>query len=405
MSDRNLTNHSAKPTNSVQKLADNYEQGAEDSSLETALGTRQPDEPWIAAAKLSPIGVRITDPRAQAIFVNEPWSQSTGMGIDDARGLGWLNRIEEKIRLTLLERLLTPIEQGRDGFTIDYELLDGQSQGHLFREVTKPRFSSSGLFLGHFSAILDLGHITQTSKLQNSIIDYDPTIPAASAIVHDIAPPLTSALAYNHAALTELKRDQGVAATKAAAQLALASNHLKQTSDMLRRLREVLNKGQAYFNAAHLDDLIREAVHDLTEAFMVEGVEVLLELPVDPAPVMANPLQILKVLSYLLGSALESVTGTVGAKISIVLDEDTAGMWRVCIRHNGTALRIHHDDTVFSTLNPVTHDQNGLGLAISQSIIRGHNGRLWYDRPSSTDRHVSWKGGAFIFVLPHPKQS
>ncbi|MEY4249801.1 MAG: hypothetical protein RJA87_1434 [Pseudomonadota bacterium] len=405
MSNQNLTNHPTFSANFIEKLSNTVADDSDNLPSEPTDKKRQTDEPWFSAASLSPIATRITDPRAQVIFVNEPWIQSTGMGMVDARGLGWLNRVEETMRLTLLERLLAPIEQGRQGFTLDYELFDGHGKGCLVREVSRPRFGTSGQFLGHFAAIVDLSDIAHTSSPPKLTDDYDPTLSAASAIVYDIAPPLTSALAYNHAALAELRLDQSVAATKAVAQLVLAKKHLTQSGDMLRRLREVLNKGQAYFNAAHLDDLIREAAHNVTQARIDEGVDLRLELPADPAPVMANPLQVLKVLSYLLGSALESVVGIVCPKISIQLDEDPSGLWRVCVRHNGPALHNQHEDTVFSSLHPMPHDNTGLGLAISQSIIRGHNGRLWYDRPSPGDRHGSLKGGAFTFVLPQHKQS
>ncbi len=396
---------SLKPASAGGQMTIPFERGFEDKPAEPGSIAPHLDAPWIAAATLSPVAMRVTDTRAQVIFVNLPWNQTTGMTLSEAAGLGWLNRVEESVRLTLLERLLAPIAQGRDGFTIDYNLYDNEFRGRPVREVTSPRFSPTGEFLGHFTAIVDVGHTVQPSRSPHPLEDYDPTLAAASAITHDIGPPLTAAIAYNHAALVQLKQDQGVVATKAAAQLVLASNHLKKSSDMLRRLREVLNKGQAYFDTAQLDDLIREATHDLIQDCREAGVNVMLDLPGDPAPVFADPLQVRKVLSYLLSSAIECVNGIVGPKISVQLDQDPSGLWRVCIRHNGTALRDQTEDTVFSTVNPVTRGQTGLGLAISQSIIRGHNGRLWYEGPSPSERTGSWKGGAFTFVLPPCKQN
>lgn len=405
MSYQKPTSRAFHATGTFGQQTDTFDLGVDNRPPETPAETRNADEPWITAAYLSPIAMRITDTRAQVMMVNHPWTQSTGMGMDDAQGLGWLNRVEEKMRLPLLERLLAPVAQERDGFTVDYNLLDDQNQGLPVREVTKPRFGPTGIFLGHVSAIVDLSNSVQSANQHNPLDAYDPTLSAASAIVYDIAPPLTAALSYNHAALTQLNLDQGAVATKAAAQLVLAANHLKKTGDMLRRLREVLNKGQAYFDAAHLDDLIREATSDLTQECTDAGVNIQLDLPDDHALVMADPLQVRKVMHYLLTSAIECVNGMAGPKISIQLDQDPAGLWRVCIRHNGTALRDQHEETVFSTQNPVTRGQTGLGLAISQSIIRGHNGRLWYDGPSPSERQGSWRGGTFTFVLPPCRQS
>lgn len=400
MSYQSPTNHSLTPVSIGGQMSIPFDQGLDAAPRDAGFTTSSIDAPWIAAATLSPIAMRITDTRAQSVFVNQPWIQATGMTLSEAAGLGWLNRVEEAVRLTLLERLLTPIDQGRDGFTIDYSLFDNACRGRPVREVTRPRFGPTGAFWGHISAIVELSSSVPSSKCHHAQEEFDPTLSAASAITYDLAPPLTAAIAYNHAALAQLKQDQGVLATKASAQLVLASTHLKKSSDMLRRLREVLNKGQAYFDTAHLDDLIREATQDLTPDCVEAGISILLDLPNEPAPILADPLQVRKVLSYLLSSAIECVSGIVGPKILIQLDQDPAGLWRVCIRHNGTPLRDQTEDTVFSTVNPVTRGQTGLGLAISQSIIRGHNGRLWYESPSPSERNGSWKGGLMTFVLP-----
>lgn len=358
------------------------------------------DEAWISASEYSPVPTRITNSRAQVIHVNQLWQDCTKMPLAEAMALGWLNRVEETMRLPLLERLLVPAEEQSGPFTMDYLLLDHQGHGRPVREVAKPRFSKTGTFLGHVAIIMDLSNRTQMEREDETSTSFDPTLSAAAAMAYDIAPPLTAAIAYNHAVLSQLKSESGPSAAKAATQLALASRHLQKSSDLLRRLREVLTKGRAYFDTTDLNELVKGAVNEIAADCGTSGIQLIIDLPHEHAPVMADAMQVRKVLSYLLTNAIESVSGTVGAKISVQLDQDGQGFWRFCIRNNGALLREQDDEPVFSTLNPATHGVTGLGLAISQSIIRGHNGRLWHEAPAPTDRGSIWKGGALTFVLP-----
>lgn len=377
-----------------------FDQKSELAQQDSLASPQSVDAPWVLAAELSPVPMRITDTRAQVIFVNSPWLQFTGMPLSDAKSLGWLARVEEDFRLPLLERLLAPSLQGNDGFLIDYCLVDPDGNRHPVREMTQPRFSPSGTFLGHASALVDLSTMANRPQASDAATSYDPTISAAAAMVHDIAPALTAAITYNHAALKTLKDDPSLVGTGATAQLSMTSKHLQKSSELLRRLRDILSKGQAYFDATNLHDLIRGSVLEHSGQSDALGIQFIMNLPDIHASVMADALQIQKVMSYLLEAAMDSVKGVTGAKILVQLDLDSEGLWRVLIRHNGVPLREHGEDSVFSTINPAKRGQPGLGLSISQSIIRGHNGRLWYEAPSSTERNGNWKGGTMIFVLP-----
>ncbi|MCP4135009.1 MAG: PAS domain S-box protein [bacterium] len=59
---------------------------------------RLSEERFRTLAKAAPVGIYLTDPDGDCVYVNDRWQEMAGLGIEEARGKGWVQGLHEKDR-------------------------------------------------------------------------------------------------------------------------------------------------------------------------------------------------------------------------------------------------------------------------------------------------------------------
>jgi C4-dicarboxylate-specific signal transduction histidine kinase len=215
----------------------------------------------------------------------------------------------------------------------------------------------------------------------------------AAAIAHELNQPLVSVSAYSEAALRML-RDGNRRPEKLAHALEGAMEQAQRAGRTLHELLDFLHKGDAAFELLDVSDVVREAL-----AMVVEGgygrFRPLLELETELPPVLANRLQLRKILENLLHNGIEAMGGAgVPMAVITVTVRATPGKDKVqvTVRDSGPGLDPQVMGRIFEPFFTTKSAGIGLGLVISRALVEAHGGQLWADPEGP--------GGAFHFTLP-----
>jgi two-component system sensor kinase FixL len=216
----------------------------------------------------------------------------------------------------------------------------------------------------------------------------------AAAIAHELNQPLVAVSAYSEAA-ARMFAAGSKEPEKLAHALRGAVNQAQRAGRTLHELLEFLHQGESRREAMDLNEIVREAV-----AFAEEGgygnVQSALELEPGLRPVLANRVQIQKVLVNLLHNSIEAMQGDPAAPGEVqirVRTNETRNMAQVTVRDSGPGLDAIMAERIFEPFYTTKPEGIGLGLAISRALVEAHGGQLWADLDGGPGMTVH-------FVLP-----
>lgn len=226
------------------------------------------------------------------------------------------------------------------------------------------------------------------------LINQQVAAQTAAAIAHELNQPLVAISAYSEAAVHMLEAPNKNP-EKLERALRGAMEQAQRAGSTLHELLDFLQQGESPREPLDLNELVRDSVA-IAEESGYGHLQPVLDLQPDLAPVMANRLQIQKVLVNLLQNSIEATGGTraAAADISIIVKTDESrNMAQVTVRDYGPGLSPELVEQVFKPFFTTKPSGIGLGLAISRALVEAHGGQLWAD--------VGIKPGAtFHFVLP-----
>ena len=200
----------------------------------------------------------------------------------------------------------------------------------------------------------------------------------AAAIAHEIAQPLAAAKLSATAALGWLTRSNPEP-EKAIKPLQDSIECDQRTFDVIKSIRATFATGAGSLSDVSLNDLARETASLMDRELAARKVSLQLSLEDDLPPVLANRVQLQRVLINLMTNAIESMATTSGRARHLVIRSTRLDGQHVQldIRDSGGGIppdkMAHMFDPFFTTKKTGT----GLGLALSRNIVEEHGGRLW----------------------------
>jgi two-component system sensor kinase FixL len=156
-----------------------------------------------------------------------------------------------------------------------------------------------------------------------------------------------------------------------------------------------LHKGEARLEAVDLNGVVRDALAIAEESGYV-GFRPVVELERELRPVLANRLQLQKVMVNLLHNGVEAMrdAGVPNATITVtVRTSTTREMAHVTVQDSGPGVDAEIAHRIFEPFFTTKPNGIGLGLAISRALIEANGGQLWADLDAGA-------GATFHFSLP-----
>lgn len=167
-------------------------------------------------------------------------------------------------------------------------------------------------------------------------------------------------------------------------------------SDLVELAKIETGRFSVYLEDVQLDAQVRSMVERLAPRAEARGIELVFEDHAGPTLLLSDSLRLDQVLGNLIENAIKFVPS--GGKITAKLHRDTRHA-TVYVTDTGPGIAPEALPFVFDSFYQVTRRDTqrkkgmGLGLFISQEIIRGLGGRIWVES-------VVGEGTSFAFELP-----
>jgi signal transduction histidine kinase len=203
----------------------------------------------------------------------------------------------------------------------------------------------------------------------------------AAAISHEIGQPLTAVSLSASAALSSLTRAQPDP-EKAIRSLRDAIDATQRAFAVAKSVRAMFGERSNTLTQFDVNDLIRETASLLDREIVAHRVALRMALDEPLPPVLANRVQIQRVLVNLLMNAIESLGASKQRARRIAIrsaaaDHDTL---RVEISDSGAGIDPEAMTQIFEPYFTTKPSGTGLGLSLSRTIVESHGGHLWASR-------------------------
>jgi signal transduction histidine kinase len=216
----------------------------------------------------------------------------------------------------------------------------------------------------------------------------------AASLAHELNQPLHAARNYARGSIRRLAKnpeDDGQVMTA----LEHIASEVDRAAEILVRIRNFVKKIDAQMVTVPVNDVVKDAVEILAIEIKRTRGAIVCELASDLAPVTIDPIQIEQVVVNLARNGLEAMRELADGQGTLTIgtrrhDEESV---EVYVRDGGKGICEQEMDRVFEPFFTTKADGMGMGLAISRSIIRAHDGLLWVS--ANEDR-----GCTFHVTLP-----
>lgn len=216
----------------------------------------------------------------------------------------------------------------------------------------------------------------------------------ASGIAHEINQPLTAISAYAEACkrMYATGIDDQLEFLDALEQIV---NESSRASEIIRRLRSFVNKGENEPRPIDLNAVIKSIIELADLDARARGVSVMPSFDESIPVILADPIQIQQVVLNLVRNAIEAMEDVDSTSRSVrVRTVRTAGdMLRVSVENSGPGIPEEVQGSLFMPFFTTKAYGTGLGLMISRSIVEAHGGQIWHESPNE-------RTTAFCFTLP-----
>jgi PAS domain S-box-containing protein len=214
----------------------------------------------------------------------------------------------------------------------------------------------------------ELAHVLRVATMGETV----------AQIAHEVNQPLASIANFANGLVTRLT---GGSVDPATTRLVAAeiANEAMRASEVIRRLRDFLRKGEPKLVRCDANEVVRDALRLVEPDIRQHTIRLALGLAPHPLPVDVDRVQVEQVVLNLLRNAVDAMAAQpAGARDLLVDTKRRAGdEVTVRVRDTGVGLPDLPEHDIFEPFFTTKRDGLGLGLSISRSIIQAHGGNLW----------------------------
>ena len=368
---------------------------------QTAAALAESEQRYRNLVESSPDGIYVNQ-MGRFVYVNPALVELLGAkSADELLGTSVFDRIDPGHHATVLERIRRQLESARaaplleerfirfDGRTIDVEVAalpcvynDGPATQVIVRDISD-RKRSQAEAREHQA---QLAHVMRVHTMGKMV----------SELAHEINQPLYAIANYTSACREVLAATPGPMPAETARWVEQIAEQANRAGEIIRQVSEFVRKDRPRRAAINLNELLRDVVRLLE--LDARGNETQIQLVLYPSPisVFMDRVQIEQVLVNLVLNAIEAMDQIDPSQrlVRIVAGIDDSQAV-VSVRDWGSGVESESANRLFEPFFTTKDKGLGLGLAISQSIIESHDGRLWAE--ANPDR-----GMTFHFTLPIP---
>jgi PAS domain S-box-containing protein len=215
----------------------------------------------------------------------------------------------------------------------------------------------------------------------------------ATQIAHEVNQPLTAIVTYCAAAQHQL-RHEPAADARLAGLIAAIADEAQRVSDIIRRLRAFIRKGEISFVAVDVNEVVVDTVRLISADATAKKVALQEGLESGPLMVMADPVLLSQAVLNLIRNAVEAVAAGSGPeRVVTVATRRKDAVVELSIQDTGPGLPPEVAAQLFESFVTTKEGGLGMGLAIARSIVEAHGGQI---------RHAAAPAGGTLFLIHLP---
>lgn len=242
---------------------------------------------------------------------------------------------------------------------------------YVGRELEKASFNEIKIKIEQTKLLEDIKLQRQLRTMEKN---HNMNLVSAS-LAHELSQPLTAA--YTNSQLFKRSLDREDLSINNLLQLThRISLNIDRASKILDRIRRILSTTAQKFECLNLKELINDNINSLRDNLIPKDTTIIINHDKDDIFIFGDEVLLSQVLTNLFKNAIEAMSSTMHKKltISIILDDKDV---TVLIEDNGFGLTSNNSfDLKKSNLSSSKESGLGVGLYISEDIIKRHNGSL-----------------------------
>ncbi|MDE2181592.1 MAG: PAS domain S-box protein [Alphaproteobacteria bacterium] len=229
----------------------------------------------------------------------------------------------------------------------------------------------------------ELSHVARLTEMSQ----------VSAAIAHELNQPLTAILNYTNVAKRLIASVNPASTPKAYEAVSKAGDQAVRAGQIIRRLRDFVEKRESNRTVEDINLIADDAIALGLIGAKSANIRTCIKFADRPPPIYVDRVQIQQVMVNLLRNAVEAMSTCQRRELTIsTVAMDGAGV-EVVVADTGPGIAPEIGDRLFKPFVTTKAGGMGIGLAISQTIIESHGGRLWMN-PNSPG------GTVFHFTIP-----
>jgi len=221
----------------------------------------------------------------------------------------------------------------------------------------------------------------------------------SAAVAHDLNQPLTGIRNFANNALYMMEEGAGTA-DEVKENLRWITEQVERASRIIRQMRDMTRKSERQFAPLEVNRIIRESIEFLTPQLRLTGVTVDLDLANGLPRIMGDSIQLEQVFLNLLTNARQAMEATDERRLSVrtYVNADEGRSLAIMFEDTGRGFSAKEAPKLFKAFYSTKRRGHGtgLGLTISQRIIKDHGGTIRVEGEPG-------KGARFLIRLPLPE--
>lgn len=367
---------------------------AENSLEDTLEAAKRSEENFRTILATIPALVWAAAADGYAKFFSQRWFDYTGISYEDAKGHGWPSAVYAEDRDIILGRWMDIISSKRPGeVEARFRRSDGEYRWHLFRAA--PRFDDLGAVAGWYGvnidiedqkqaemelrrqeaarrkAEADLAHVTRVTTMGE----------LTASIAHEVNQPITGVLINGKACLGWLAGlpEDSTNLVEAREAVKRIIRDGTRAGELISRIRALCKNAETCREPIAINEMIGEVValarSEMGERQVVLALRLASELPL----IFADRIQLQQVLINLILNGMEAMTTVEDRprELAITTRIHSSDELLVLVKDSGIGIEAEDMEHIFTAFHTTKPNGLGMGLSISQKIVRSHEGRLW----------------------------
>ena len=343
----------------------------------------------------APVGIFYTDQRGEGVFVNERWSEITGLTAERAQGAGWTRALHPEDREWVATAWAQAARRGSEFHEeLRFQRPGGETRCVVARAVGIP--DEAGNVRGYLGTVTD---ITERKQLEREIEERNVELRRsnaeleqfASVASHDLQEPLRIVNGYVRLLARRYRDRIDEEADEFIGYILHGVQRMQNLIEDLLRYARVGTRGEEP-EPTDAEDVLATALGNLQASIEETGATV----THDPLPtVHADGSQLTQLFQNLIGNAIK-FSGDRKPAVHVGVDRHN-GEWEFLVQDNGIGIESEYREQIFQIFQRLhgrdEYPGTGIGLAICKKIVERHGGRIWVESEAGS-------GAEFRFTIP-----